>query len=147
VYTVRLTISQQIQKKEDWKMKKIIVLLLSVALLVTISVNFSYAAEKIRITEVGSRGCFVYPWTGGGAENDEFSIFSFPGCNGGGYGGIITAKTKIVTNLKGINKSTLNLLSGKEVVVFAKLREVGEGEGGKTYCDELYVFVPIIPRR
>jgi hypothetical protein len=126
-------------------------------LVVAISVPAQESKEKIpvKVYTTGDRGIFEYrplerDWRNG-KTYPEFAVMH-PLQNGGSAGnvaGFITSLTKVVfvdPALKGLSKSNLSLLHGKDVVVVARLRQEGEGEGTLMFCEELKIILLIDPR-
>ncbi len=118
-------------------MKKIM-MGLAVAVFVLGFVPFIYAAEKVVYYEVGDKGYFKYPWI----EKNDFVIWPDKTKTGSsGFGALITSETKIMIANRDIGRKNLDLLTGKPVVAFARIKRVGEGEGSKEYCLSLTIFI------
>ncbi len=95
--------------------------------------------------EDGGKGMFEYPWSGG--NNNEFVLWGDPNENGGMVGiisGAITPETVIhAMNVTSFDRdSHLMLVSGKRVVLYARVRVEGEGEASQRYAEEIWFFVP-----
>ena len=87
------------------------------------------------------KGAFEYPWDGR-TDRKEFVIWTV-GERGkfGTVSGIITPNTKITFLNRKLKKEDLDLISGKEIVVFGKFRQEGEGEAVEIYCEELSIAI------
>lgn len=104
------------------------------------SKNVAVKSELTRVFWTGDRGEFEYPWNSG----NDFVVWHAGegGSKSGVVSATITSDTKItVKNRKGIDKSNLDLLSGKRVSVLALIKEVGRGEGSKQTCKELEIVM------
>lgn len=93
-----------------------------------------------QVVVTGDRGEFQHSFT----ETNGFVVWRDPMPNGSRVGpvsGIITPTTRITVLNRSIRRNELDLLNGRQVVVIAKLRYVGHGEGQRVYCDELTILV------
>ena len=118
-------------------MKKIAIILVLMFVVMGF-VSFVSAAEKIAYYEVGDKGYFKYPWI----EKSDFVIWPDKTMKGSsGFGALITPETKITIVNRDISRKNLDLLTGKPVLAFARIKQVGEGEGTKEYCLLLTIFV------
>jgi hypothetical protein len=96
------------------------------------TVSYSYDAGK---------GAFEYPWNGR-PDRKEFVVWTVNEHGKfGAVSGIITPSTKITFINRKLKKEDLDLISGKEVVVFGKFRQEGEGEVIDIYCEELSIAI------
>ena len=113
---------------------------LVLAIVFVVSAVAAQAADKTEVSyyQVGDKGYFQYPWI----EKTDFVIWPDKTLSGGSrFGGLITPETKIRIVNRQIGQKNLDLLTGKPVVAFAIIKDVGRGEGTKSYCLELTLFV------
>jgi len=119
-------------------MKKIFAVIV-VLILTAIS---AFADTATVVLEKGDLGEFQYPWIGGG--DNEFVIWHAgrDGSKTGEMSGEITSKTIVkIANRTGIAKANLDLLTGKRVMAYGKLHQIGVGEGSRMIYDELTIFI------
>lgn len=125
-------------------MKRTIVFVLTI---IAFSITSSFAQTKKVPEEVittGDRGTFEYTKDSGSEQ-----IFIWKTIEDGKSGskkyaeisGTVTSKTKIIVLNKKIERESIDLLNGKEVVVFAKMRRVGLGEGCEYFFDEIMILL------
>ncbi|MFA7202031.1 MAG: hypothetical protein WC099_03505 [Candidatus Paceibacterota bacterium] len=116
-----------------------------IAVICFISILFvNYTFGQTEVYKTGDRGTFRYQVSKeDGKKIVEFSIMK-PVCGGGEAGhvfGIISPDTKITFTNRNLSIGDLDLLNGKEVLVTGTFKEFGRGEGSKTFCMELTIFV------
>lgn len=107
--------------------------------------QFVFAADKVKIYDIADKGEIEYPaksensrkviivWN----ETDKGAMVGILGC-------IVTDKTVLTSNRKGINKENLDLISGKRVTVLATIKSLGKGEGERGYCQKLHIFLDTV---
>ncbi len=106
--------------------------------------------EPVEVFTTGDRGTFDYKLTEydykTGKTVPSFSIMHKTQSGGmaGTVFGLITSTTTVSylnSDMKGLTRKNLSLLHGKEVVVIARIRQEGVGEGSQTYCEDLKVLL------
>ncbi|KKS15913.1 MAG: hypothetical protein UU71_C0012G0027 [Parcubacteria group bacterium GW2011_GWB1_41_6] len=129
-------------------MKKVMLLALVVLFL---SVSVASAAEKIRVFEDGDKGEFFLR----GREDFEVAVggdFAVmnplpQGGKAGHFSCRIGPDTVVSIVNRKINRDNLDLLSGKQVLAWGKIKSIGEGEGAKQLCLSLNIFILPQPER
>lgn len=121
-------------------MKKIAMILMVLAIIVGFVLS-ALAADKdkeVAYYEVGDKGYFQYSWI----EKTDFVIWPDKTLSGAsGFSATITPETRVAVANREISKKNLDLLSGKPVLAYARIKKVGRGEGSREYCLSLTIFV------
>ena len=118
-------------------MRKYLTVLVVFAVM-TVMTTASWAQEA-SYYEIGDKGYFQYQWSG---TPGSFVIWGNKDLRGSSlFYGEITSETKITMVNRRISRENLDLLTGKPVIAYGKFKEVGRGEGGRTFCLELTIFV------
>lgn len=117
-------------------------LMLFVAILsLVVSALPASADEPIRHVQNAVVGEFEYPWL-----DREMVIWPADGDSimASDFAGIISNATYVKVVNRQLERANLDLLTGERVFAVGSFHTVGEGEGSKTYCDSLTVY--LLPR-
>jgi hypothetical protein len=130
----------------------VIVMILSVTMVAsaqTLSQANTRDEEVVTTYWTGDRGEFEFPtrvYTKDG-ERDGFTVWHTTESGGkiSMVGALVGPRTKVTVLNRTLTKASLDLLSGKQVAVTAKIRQVGvdRGEASQSvrYCEELTIVV------
>ena len=122
--------------------KMMAVVLMAMATIVVSSWAQAVEPEKVFYYEVGDKGYFQYPWVVCEGNNLTFVIWPDKTLSGSSrFSGLITPTTKIAVVNRKIGRKHLDLLTGKPVIAYGRFKQVGQGEGSKTFCLELTIFL------